>query len=86
MHSDENVNLNMMNVTVWKDILEDFCDRTHSQYGIVAIVRAIMIVVNKEILKLFLQFCSTVINKEKGKCKNRELQAKTGLKKKQLST
>ena len=35
------------NVTVWKDILTHFCDRTHSQYGRVAIVRAVMITVNK---------------------------------------
>ena len=45
-----------------------------------------MIVVNKEIWKSFLDFRSTVINKEKGKQKNRELQAEAGLKKKQLST
>ena len=74
-----------MNVTVWKDILEDFCDRTHSQYRIVAIVRAIMIVVNKQIWKSFLDFRSTVINKEKGKRKNRELQAEAGLKKNSLA-
>ena len=43
-----------MNVQLWKDILENFCDRTHSQHGIVAIVRAAMIVVNKEIWRAFL--------------------------------
>ena len=75
-----------MNVSLWKDILEQFCDRTHSQYGIVAIIRACMIVVNKEIWKAFLEFRSVTIHKESGKRKNRELQAEAELKKKQLST
>ena len=75
-----------MNVTVWKDILENFCDRTHSQFGIVAIIRAVMIIVNKEIWKSFLEFRTTIQNKDKAKRKNRELQAEAELKKKQLST
>ena len=75
-----------MNVSLWKDILEQFCDRTHSQYGIVAIIRACMIVVNKEIWKAFLEFRSVTIHKESAKRKNRELQAEAELKKKQLST
>ena len=29
-----------IHVNLWKDILERHCDRTHSQYGIVAIIRA----------------------------------------------
>ena len=44
-----------MNVILWKDILEPLCERTHSQYGIVAIVRASMAYVNKEIWKAFLE-------------------------------
>ena len=40
-----------VNVSLWKDILEPLCDRTHSQYGIVAIIRASMVFVNKEIAK-----------------------------------
>ena len=75
-----------MNVSLWEDILEQFCDRTHSQYGIVAIIRACMIVVNKEIWKAFLEFRSVTIHKESAKRKNRELQAEAELKKKQLST
>ena len=75
-----------MNVTVWKDILENFCDRTHSQYGIVAIIRAVMITVNKEIWKSFLDFRTTILNKDKTKRKNRENQAEVELKKRQLST
>ena len=75
-----------MNVTVWKDILENFCDRTHSQYGIVAIIRAVMITVNKEIWKSFLDFCTTILNKDKVKRKKRELQTDDDLKKRQVST
>ena len=70
-----------MNVTVWKDILENFCDRTHSQFGIVAIIRAVMIIVNKEIWKSFLEFRTTIQNKDKAKRKNREQQADAELKK-----
>ena len=75
-----------MNVTVWKGILEDFCNRKHSQYGIVAIVRGIMIVGNKEIWKSFLNFSSFVIKKDKAKCKNKELQAEAGLNKNSLAS
>ena len=35
-----------MNVSLWKDILEQFCHKTHSQYGIVAIIRAVMIILS----------------------------------------
>ena len=44
-----------MNIHLWKDILEHHCDRTHSQYGIVAIVRAAMIIVNKQIWKALME-------------------------------
>ena len=44
-----------MNVSLWEDVLEQFCDRTHSQYAIVAIIRAVMTIVNKEIWKAFLE-------------------------------
>ena len=37
----------LMNVSLWKDILDMFCDKTHSQFGMVAIIRAEMIIVNK---------------------------------------
>ena len=75
-----------MNVTVWKAILEIFCDGIHSQFGIVALISAVMITVNKVIWKSFLEFCTTILNKDKGKRKSRELQADGELKKKQLST
>ena len=77
-----------MNVTVWKfkAILENLYDKTHSQYGIVAIIRAVMITINKEIWKSFLDFCTTILNKDKTKRKNRENQAEVELKKRQLST
>ena len=71
-----------MNVSLWETILEQFCDRMHSQYGIVAIIRAVMIVVNNEIWKAFLEVCSTHVHKQAVKCKNRELQAEADLKKK----
>ena len=75
-----------MNITVWKDILKDFCDRTHSQYGGVAIVREAMITVNKEIWKSFLDLRATHLNKDKAKRKKRELQTDDDLKKRQEST
>jgi len=74
-----------MNVKLWRDILENICDRTHSQYGMVAIIRAVMIIVNKEIWKAFLECRFKVINKESAKRKNREVQADEDLKKKQKS-
>ena len=52
----------------------------------VAIIRAVMITVNKEIWKSFLDFRTTIPNKDKTKCKNRENQAEVELKKRQLST
>ena len=74
-----------MNVKLWRDILENICDRTHSQYGMVAIIRAVMIIVNKETWKAFLECRFKVINKESAKRKNREVQAEEDLKKKQKS-
>ena len=74
-----------MNVNLWKDILEQFCDRTHSQFGIVAIIRATMINVNKEIWKNFLEKRTGIVHKESAKRKNREMQAEANLKKKQMS-
>ena len=52
----------------------------------VAIIIAVMVVINKEIWKSFLDFRSSVINKDTAKHKNRELQAEAELNKKQLST
>ena len=75
-----------MNVTLWNDILEQFCDRTHSQYGMVAIIRACMVIVNKEIWKAFLEFRSKFLAKESLKRKNRELQEEANFKKRQMST
>ena len=60
--------------------MEQFCDRTHSQYGIVAIIRVCMIVVNKEIWKVFLEFRSATLHKESAKHKNNEIQAEAELK------
>jgi len=56
-----------MNVKLWRDILENICDRTHSQYGMVAIIRAVMIILNKEIWKAFLECRFKVIEKSRQK-------------------
>ena len=72
-----------MNIILWKDILEPLCERTHSQFGIVAIVRASMVYVNKEIWKAFLEKRAFVIRKDNQKIKDREASAESNLKKKQ---
>ena len=46
-----------MNHNLWINIVDPLCDRTHSQFGIVAIIQALMVVVNKEIWKAFLECC-----------------------------
>jgi len=58
-----------MNVLLWKDILEPLCERTHSQYGIVAINRASMVFVNKEVWNVFLDKRAAVIKKDDKKKK-----------------
>ena len=65
-----------MNVSLWENILEGFCDRTHSQLGIVAIIRAAMVIVNKEIWKAFLEVRATHVQKQAVKRKNKELKQK----------
>ena len=74
-----------MNVILWKEILENFCDRTHSQYGIVAIVRAAMVTVNKEIWKAFFEKRAFHLEKESSKRKRKEMEQDIVLKQKQLS-
>jgi len=74
-----------MNRDLWVVVAEPFCDRTHSQYGIVAIVRALMVVVNKEIWKAFLDNRLSILKKDAGKRKKREISAETELKKKQMT-
>ena len=72
-----------MTVSLWENILEGFCDRTHSQFGIVAIIRAAMVIVNKEIWKAYLEVRATHVQKQAVKRKNRELKAEAELEKKQ---
>ena len=50
-----------MNRDLWVKIAELPCDRTHSQFGILAIVSALMVVVNKEIWKAFLDYCLSIL-------------------------
>ena len=70
-----------MNRDLWgKKIAEPICDRTHSQFGIVAIIRALMEVINKEIWKAFLDYRSSVLKRDAGKQKKREVAADTELK------
>ena len=74
-----------MNRDIWVVVAEPFCDRTHSQYGIVAIVRALMVVVNKEIWKAFLDSRLAIFKKDAGKRKKKETDADNVLKKKQMT-
>ena len=74
-----------MNVQLWKDILGNFCDRTHSQHGMLAIVRAAMIVINKEIWRAFLEQHKEIFRREENKRKQQEIHVENILKKKQLS-
>ena len=78
-------NESFMNIHLWKDILEHHCDRTHSQYGIEAIVRAAMIIVNKEIWKAYFEQRDFFLRKDAMKRKNQEMQVEVNLKKKQMS-
>ena len=73
-----------MNVKLWNDILEYHCDRTHSQYGIVAIIQASMMVVNKEIWKAYLDVREAAIQKEVKKKRKREVQEEKNFQKRQL--
>ena len=54
-------------------------------FGIVAVIRAAMVIVNKEIWKAFLEVRATHVQKQAVKRKNRELKAEAELKKKQMS-
>ena len=74
-----------MNTKLWNDILEYHCDRTHLQYGIDAIIRASMVVVNKEIWKAYLDVREAVIQKEVKKKSKREVQEEQNFQKRQLS-
>jgi hypothetical protein len=56
-----------INVLLWKDILEPLCERTHSQYGIVAIIRASMMFRNKEVWKACLERRAVIRKKESSK-------------------
>ena len=60
-----------MNRDLWIKVVEPLCDRTHSQYGIVAIIRAVMIVANKEIWNAFLEFAQKLLHKESATHKNK---------------
>ena len=58
-----------VNVILWKDILEPLCDTTHSQYGIVAIIRASTVFVNKEVWKASLERRAVIKKQQSGKRK-----------------
>ena len=50
-----------------------------------AIVRTLLVVVNKEIWKAFLDYRSSILKRDAGKRKKREMSADSELKKKQMS-
>ena len=56
-----------------KNIFEQLCNSKHSQFGILAIIRAILFVVNKEIWKTFLKFRLMVLKRDA--IKEREITA-----------
>ena len=74
-----------MNNILYNKILSKFCERTHSQYGIVAMTRAAMVIVNKEIWKVFLEAWSNILKRVDGNQKQKETEQDTALKEKQLS-
>ena len=74
-----------MNNTLYNKILSKFCERTHSQYGIVAMTRAAMVIVNKEIWKAFLEARGNILKRVDVNRKRKETEQDTALKEKQLS-
>ena len=62
-----------MNSNLWVKNAEPLCGRTHSQFGIVAIIRALMVVVNKEIWKAFLDVRLSVLKRDAGKQKKKKI-------------
>ena len=53
-----------MNYDLLTNIFEQLCNSKHSQFGIVAIIRAILFVVNKEVWKTFLKLRLMVLKKD----------------------
>ena len=72
-----------MNTILCKNILEWLCERTHSQYGIVAINRASKVVVNKQNLGNLFRQESCYHQKDKKEEKIKEGSADANLQKKQ---
>ena len=66
-----------MNYDLLTNIFEQLCNSKHSQFGIVAIIRAILFVVNKEICKTFLEFRLMVLKRDA--IKEREITADSEL-------
>ena len=55
---------NFMNYDLLTNVFERLSNSKHSQFGIVAIIRAILFVVNKEIWKTFLKFRVMVLKRD----------------------
>ena len=53
-----------MNNDLLTNVFEQLSNSKHSQFGIVAIIRAILFVVNKEIWKTFLKFRLMVLKRD----------------------
>ena len=74
-----------MNKTLYKEILSRFYERTHSQFGIVALARAAMVIVYKEIWRAFLEVRNNILKRIDVKRKLKETKQDTVLKEKQVS-
>ena len=73
-----------MNNTVWNVILSNLCKRTHSQFGIVALARAAMVIVNKEIWRAFLEVQGNIIKKIDQNRKRKEIERDKALQENKL--
>ena len=74
-----------MNTTLWNDIIKPLTKREHLQFGILAVIRAAMVDVNKEIWKAYLVRRDKIMHIDECRVKNREEQSQYSLLKKQAS-
>ena len=57
------------------NIFEQLCNSKHSQFGIIAIIQAILFVVNKEIWKKILEFRLIVLKRDSIKQRDKDQNA-----------
>ena len=75
----------IMNNTLWNEILSNLCEQTHSQFGIFALARAAMVIVNKEIWRVFLEVWGNILKKIDQNRKWKEIEQAKALQEKQVS-